>query len=320
MMFSKVALALTLAVTPMAALACDVTLSSGTDLHAAVATNAGRHVCLGPGTYSLGNSTLHVQSGTKLQGLGTTRDAVVLNSTAGRAISVGNNVTLQNFLLNGPGTGSEFGILTYGNDHVLMWGLRIQNFKISVGVHTSTNVDIWDTFMRYNGVPHNGVADPNLWITQSNNVNILYGELRGRADGPGGDGEAAAYSSTNVRIDGLHVVDSGASALYLVDCDYCSVRNATIHRANEWGIDVVQGSDNFVAENNAVYWSNFGGSVFDEVGSVGGTFNGNTFNSNRRRGVGTCNGINVIGSPAGVRQSGNNSNPPGVICQYQPGR
>jgi parallel beta-helix repeat protein len=310
-------IALVFGLLPAIAGACDITVAGGANLHSVVAANAARTICLAAGTYDLGTTTLAVPSGTQLRGTGSDRDAVVLNSAATRAIRVGNRVMLRNFLLNGPGASSEFGVLAYGNDDVILWGLRVRNFGISIGVHTSSNVDIWDTFMSANGNLANGAADPNLWVTGSRDVVVLYGELRGRGNGPGGDGEAAVYRSTNVTIDGLHVVDSGASGIYLVNCDDCAVRNTVIHRANEWGIDVVQGSDRFVAENNAVYWSKFGGSVFDEAGSISGIFRGNTFYQNRQMGVGACNGINVIGEVAAVTQSGNSSDPAGVICKYQ---
>lgn len=302
---------------PFAASACDVTVASGTNLHTVVAANPGKRICLGSGTYNLGATALAVPAATTIEGLGTTRDAVVINSSAPRSIEPGNGVMLKNFLLNGSGPASVFGILSYYRTDLIVWGLRIQNHLISIGVNGSTNVDIWDTFMRYNGDTGNGIADPNVWITDANDVTILYGQVIGRANGPGGDGEVASYNSTSVVIDGLHTVDVGASAMYMVNCDNCRISNTQNDRPGEWGIDVVSGSDNFQANNNRVSWAKFGGAVFDEAGSVGGTFTGNTFQYNRQLGVGACNGINVIGSVAGVSQSGNTSTPAGVICKYK---
>lgn len=301
----------------MPVFACDTILSSGANLRAAAASFAGKKICLNAGTYNLGNTSLDLGVGTTIEGLAPDRNQVKLVSTAEKAIHTANNVMLKNFLLTGGGASSTFGVLSYHNSNVIVWGLRVQNFLISIGVNGSSNVNIWDTFMSDNGNLGNGLADPNLWISDAATVTVLYGEARGRANGPGGDGEIAAYNSTHVTIDGTHVVDSGASAIYLVNCDYCKVSNTTIHRPGEWGIDVVQGSDHFEASNNYVAWANYGGAVFDEAGSVGGSFTGNGFYSNRRRGVGSCNGINVIGSVSGVSQSGNWANPSGIICKYR---
>jgi hypothetical protein len=315
-MMQKMLASLFLLCASFAAHACDITLSSGANLHAAVASYAGKRICLNTGTYNLGSATLDIPAGTRIEGLAASRDAVAINSSATRAIVPGNGVMLKNFLLNGPGASGEFGILSYQRSDLIVWGLRIQNFLISIGVNGSSNVDVWDTFMRYNGNLSNGIADPNVWITDANDVVILYGEVIGRANGPGGDGEVAAYNSTGVVIDGLHTVDVGASAMYMVNCDYCRISNTVTHRPGEWGIDVVSGSDYFQANNNSVWWANFGGAVFDEAGSIGGTFSNNSFNHNRRMGVGACNGINVIGNVTGVSQSGNTSTPAGVICKF----
>lgn len=299
------------------ALACDVTLSSGANLHSAVSIYKGKEICLRGGTYNLGATPLTVPANTEIEGVGTTRDAVVLNSTSQqRGIVTGNNVMLKNFLLNGPGK-YGYGVLVYGNSNVILWSLRVQNFQINIGISLSAHVDVWDTFMRYNGDLSDGLANPNLWINSSDDVVVLYGEAAGRANGPGGDGEVSAHNSTNVDIEGLHVIDSGASAIYYVNCDNCSIVGTVIQRANEWGLDVVQGSDGFEAKNNNVAWSYFGGAVFDEAGSAGGTFTGNVFTSNRQLGVGACNGINVLGNVAGVLSSGNTSSPSGIICKYQ---
>lgn len=298
--------------------ACDVTVSAGGDVRSAVTANAGKKVCLQPGVYSLGGTTLDVPTGTWLEGVGADRDGIVLASSATRALRIHDNVVLKNFALWGPGgDASEFGILSHHNRNQILWGLRISNFLISIGVNGSADVDIWDTFMAENGSRWNGLADPNIWISDARNVTILYGEARGRGNGPSGDGEIAAYNSTGVTIEGTHVNDSGASAIYLVNCDYCRVSNTVIHRPGEWGIDVVDGSDHFVATGNVVKWAGYGGSVFDEAGSVGGVFRNNEFHSNRQRGVGACNGINVIGQVAGVEQSGNYSNRDSVICRFR---
>lgn len=313
----RIVLALTMIGVSNAALGCDVTLSSGANLHSAVSSYSGKHICLGAGTYNLGATPLAVPSGTKIEGIGASRDSVVLNSTSQqRGIITSNNVMLKNFLLNGPGT-YGFGVLAYDDSDVIIWSLRVQNFQINIGVSLSERIDIWDTFMRYNGDLTDGGASPNLWINSSDDVVVLYGEATGRANGPGGDGEVAAHNSTNVIIEGTHVIDSGASAIYYVNCDNCKIVDTFVDRADEWGVDIVQGSDSVEVRNNYIAWSSFGGAVFDEAGSVGGAFTQNVLIKNRQLGVGACNGINVIGNVSGVLNSGNSSSPSGVICKYQ---
>jgi hypothetical protein len=298
--------------------ACDVMLPAGANLHSAVSAYAGKDICLSTGTYDLGSTTLTVPSGTQLIGQGSTREAVAIRSHALRAITVGSNVTLKNFLLDGySGASNEYGILVYQKSNVVIWNLLVQNFLINIGVSGSSTIDIWGTRLRYNGDTANGKADPNLWISASTDVTVLYGQATGRANGPGGDGEVAAHNSSHVVFDGLYSFDSGASAIYYVNCDDCKIANTVIDRAGEWGLDVVQGSDRVIVDGNEISWSNFGGSVFDEAGSVGGAFTNNSFNVNRQMGVGACNGINVIGNVASVAQSGNVSSPAGTICDYQ---
>lgn len=301
------------------AVACNTTLSSGGNIANAVQSNAGGVVCLNPGTYNLGSTSLNMPNGTTLKGLGSNRDAVVVNSTANRAIIAGNNVAFQNFLLSGPGGSyAEFGILTASNTGVQIWGLRIQNFKINIGINGSSGVDVLDTFMRYNGIYGNGIAEPNMWINNASDIYVYYGEALGSNENGNGDGEISSYGSSQVDIYGTHVTNSGASAIYLVNCDYCSVSNTQINSPGEWGIDVVQGSDYFLAYGNYVANARYGGAVFDEAGSLGGEFSTNAFVYNRTGGLGACNGINVIGSVSGVVQSGNSSTPSGIICTFNP--
>lgn len=296
--------------------ACDVTLAAGANIAAAVSSNTGKDICLSPGTYDLGAQGLHMPDGTWLEGMGQTSADVVVRAHGQpqSAISTGASVRLHNFTLTGEhGT---YGVLSYHKTDNLFWSLKIEGFNIGLGVVAGQKIEIWDTFFNANGTPGNGVADPNVWITDSKDVRVLYGALTGRADGPGGDGEFAAYNSSNVQIDGLHVIDSGASAIYLVGCTDCSVKNAVIERPDEWGLDIVNGSTRFVAQGNSVSWAGYGGSVFDASSGSTATYMNNTFNNNRRHGVGSCNGINVKGSLASVTQSGNVSVPTGVICPY----
>ena len=105
------------------------------------------------------------------------------------------------------------------------------------------------------------------------------------------------------------LIDCGASAIYYVNCDDCSIEGTVIHRADEWGLDIVGGSDNFVASNNTVNWSDFGGSIFHEYNSTGGSFTNNTFIDNNQQGVANCNALNVT-------IDGNTASPVPDYCTY----
>ena len=67
-----------------------------------------------------------------------------------------------------------------------------------------------------------------------------------------------------------------------------------------------------MAQYNDIRWSGFGGAVFDEAGSVGGSFIANTFISNGHSG--NCNGVNVIGLTSGVYFFGNYVNTGSAYC------
>ncbi|TDR45827.1 parallel beta helix pectate lyase-like protein [Tahibacter aquaticus] len=249
--------------------------------------------------------------------MGTTRDDVVVESSATRLISIESNTTLQNFTLQ-PTSGHlpEFGVFSYYQSAQTVWGLRLKGSLINLASVGSSDVNVWDTYMSDNGGSPS--ADPNVWITDSTDMEFPWGAVYGEVYHPwgGGDGEIAAYNSTNVRIYGTQVIDSGASAIYLVNCDSCSVENATLLRAAGWGLDVVQGSDNFTAINNLVQQSQYGGSVFDQLYQTGGTYTGNTFIGNNTGGNANCNAINVAGNPAALTLSGNTATPAPLTCVY----
>ncbi|PTL77476.1 right-handed parallel beta-helix repeat-containing protein [Vitiosangium sp. GDMCC 1.1324] len=302
-----------------AALACDYTAVPGQNLQGLLNSTTVTTLCLSPGTYNL-TSTLVVPAGKQLEGTGSTRDLVRIVSSAETILRPSNHTTLKNFAIEGAaGTLPVYGVLSYYENEQIIWGLRIKRTLISIGLNGSTNAHVWDTFMSENGNLSNGSADPNLWITDATNVEILWGEARGRANGPGGDGEIAGYNSQGVKIYGTYVVNSGASAIYLVNCDNCAVENATVTNAGEWGLDIVSGSDNFLAKNNYVAYSRWGGSVYNEKGSVGGQYIGNQFVSNNTSGYGLyCNGINTDSIGTGFVNSGNTVNSGQLVCRPWP--
>lgn len=303
---SRLATTALLSILPLPALAaCDVTLSPWADIQSALNSSSFLSICLNPGVYQLSRQLI-IPPNKSLEGLGNSRDDVALISSADRVISMGNNTMLKGLRIqNAVGTTPGFGVLSYYNSDVLLWGLRIVGMNISIGINGSSDVHVWDTFMSMNG-RNNRIADPNLWITDAQDVEILWGEALGRGNGPGGDGEIAAYNSTAVEIYGTYVTNSGASAIYFVNCDYCSIENTTITNANEWGLDVVSGSDNFTAKNNYISRSRYGGSVFDGVNNLNGKYISNTFMYNNTSGYNRyCNGINYSGSRYSFTAVGN---------------
>jgi hypothetical protein len=289
--------------------ACSVVLSSGANVQAALDNPANSTVCLSPGSYSLA-AQLNVPNGKSLEGGGSTRDDVVLVSSADIAVYLNSNTQIKNLRIqNELGSTPTFGILTYYTQNVIVWGLRVHGATINIGINGSRDIHVWDTFMALNG-RDNGAADPNLWITDAHDIDILWGEALGRNNGPGGDGEIAAYNSTNVSIYGTYVTNSGASAIYLVGCKGCKVENATIVHANEWGLDIVNGTDNFIAKNNRVSGSWYAGSVFSGSGypnvNRNGQYIGNDFRDNNRSRIRQfCNGVAYSGSAFAFTMSGN---------------
>lgn len=293
--------------------ACSVVLSAGANVQAALDNPTHSTICLSSGTYSL-TTQLNVPSGKTLEGSGAVRDDVVLMSSADIAVYLNSNTQIKNLRIqNKPGYTPTFGILTYYTQNIIIWGLRLNGAIINIGINGSRDVHVWDTFMALNG-RDNGAADPNLWITDAHDIEILWGEALGRNNGPGGDGEIAAYNSINVRIYGTYVTNSGASAIYLVACKDCSVENTTIVHANEWGLDIVNGTNNFIAKNNRVSGSWYAGSVFSGSGypsaNINGQYIGNDFRDNNRSGIRQfCNGVAYSGSSSAFTMSGNTGNP-----------
>lgn len=320
---------------PTSVLACDVTLNSGADINAALANY--NVVCLSAGTYN--HSTIYLPEGRTLRSSTGNRNDVTIQGIDGNVVQVtGNSSSVQNVTLRGASRANGYGVLIYGGySGTQIWGVNISNVTTGIGITATTlpppsglgcptdpsqrprQISILDTFVSSSGDPFNGLPDPAIWISCSDNVAINYGEVRGTTNGPGGDGEVAAHHSTYVQISNMNSIDSGASAIYYVNCDNCSVSGVTIHRAGEWGLDIVNGSDNFTASNNTIKWCNWGGSVFDGAGSIGGSFTSNYFENNNVSGFSSyCNGINMSGNPTGVLMSGNVANPAPVYCTPWP--
>lgn len=302
-----------------AASACDTTVAPGQSVQAAL-DGAATVVCLGAGTHSA-SATLTVPAGKTLKGVTADRSGVVVRSSASRAISLASGTTLNNFTLVSATGRPEYGVLTYHAADQIIWGLDISGFLISVGINGSQRVHVWDTYLRNNGVRGDGIAQPNLWISDVQDVEILYGNVYGSGESGSGDGEIACYNSSRVKVYGTYVFNSGASAIYFVNCDSSSIEHATIYEPGEWGLDVVQGCDNFLADGNYVRGARYGGSVFHAAGSVGGVFKNNQFVNNSRGGYSSslgvfCNGINHDGSSSSFSWSvGNTVDTGQLVCK-----
>ncbi|TQV72207.1 right-handed parallel beta-helix repeat-containing protein [Aliikangiella marina] len=322
----KLFIALALSVLSTTAMACDVTVPSGGSITNAVnsLSTSGGKVCLQNGTYFISDFRL-TKDNVHIQGQG--RGQTTVYASGSRGISVrGKNATLSRFSLIGNGgtrASRTFGILSYDTSNVNIWTLDIEQFKISVGVNLSSQVKISNVWANHNGDPNNESAggtsgsDPHIWISKSQFVDVKYGNYYGQADGykPGGDGELAAYDSTFVNFDSTYVWNSGASGIYLVNCDNCSIRNTRVANADGWGLDVVGGSNNFSASGNIVDGARFSAVIFHEDVNGPGVFSNNQFwGSNNYSGVGNCPAINVRGNLTNVTLFGNTNYDSGPIA------
>lgn len=309
---------LSLAVAPRV-FACDVTLPAGSSASLINSTLASANVtCLAKGTYNLGSTTIAVPAGKTLAGATGIRTDVVLNSTATRAMSLANAASVQGLTLSGPGgqTG-EYGILVYQANDTIIWGVAVKNFLINIGLVSSSRSHIWDSDVSLNGIPNDGTAQPNIWISNSPSTDLYYGSVTGRGDKPFGDGEVSCYNSPSLSVNGTQSFDSGTSAFYLVNCDNATVKNTKIYRAGGFGLDIVGGSDNFTASNNTIQWAWYAGSVFENSVNTGGSYQSNAFVSNNVSGDARfCTGIWLNTGYAAPALSGNTASPTALTCYH----
>lgn len=297
---------------------CDNTLKpTGGDIQSALnALGPNKTLCLEKGIYTP-SSTIIMQTGQELRGLATDYEVLTLNqlqikSNADRVISAANNTRIRHVMItnNNAQILPTFGILAHYVDNVTIWSVKLQNIRIGVGLNHSDDSRILNSFFQLTGDGVNGVgnADPAIWVSNSDDVEIKYGQVVGRNNPPHGDGEIGVYDSNNVLVDGVHMNYSGTSALYMVNCDYCTAKNNVISYAQGWGLDIVGGSDHFLAQNNTIRWSLWGGSVFYEYNSIGGEYRDNVFIDNNQSNFGSyCEGINVRSTPQNVTLVNNTS-------------
>jgi|GEM_PF-1025996 len=290
-------------------IACDVVVHPGGSIQGALSGHA-TTICLAPGIHTV-TSGIIIPPGKTLKGQTANRDDAVINamvSNATRVITVSSGTTLYNFTIRGAsGHVPEYGLLIYNASNVSAWGLNISGSLINAGIVASSNIFFGDNVLSNPGIANNKIADPNLWISSSSDVDVWYGALIGRANGPGGDGELSCGQSNRIRVTGTNVVDSGASAIYFVNCVNSSIKNTYISNAGEWGLDIVNGSHYIIAENNYVHTARWGGMVYSKD-NISGAIRNNQFVRNNTSGYRDyCNGINFSGAVS-VTQTGNTVN------------
>ena len=281
--------------------ACNITLNSGDDIQAALNTSGVSSVCLSPGVY-LPTSMIIVGDGQSLIGTGGTADALIV-SAASRVVLLGNNATVGRLSIRGDHTAMpEYGVLVYASSGATAWGLNIQKTLIGLSANYASNISFLSNAISQNGVNGNGVADPSIYIANSTNINIQYGEIYGDSSTGGGDGEISAYDSTGVNVNNMYINWSGAAGVYMVNCDSCSVTNSFIRYTGEYGLDIVGGSHNFVASNNEISNTRYGAAVYESAGGSTAQFSTNTWFQNGTPG---CSGVAVLGDSNNVTMIGN---------------
>lgn len=310
--------------------ACNRTISPGADLQASV-NAAGTVICLNIGTYRIA-TTLTIPAGKTIRGLGSSRENVVIESSidsGGSMVRPGAGTTIQNLtIISAPSKLPTYGVLVYATADVRLWSVHVKKSKINVGLVYATRAKLLDTYLSMPGNPDDGAANPNLWVFQSDDVNVWYGAVWGGGgvgtDSGGalvGDGEIGFYKSTNVGITGTAFFSSGTSAIYFRNCDNCFIKSANVYNAKGFGLDLVadiddpnNGNNNLVVENTSVYNSGYGGAVIRMADSKFVRFAYNNFQNNNRTGHSNCTGINVGGSPANLQLIGNTVSPGPISC------
>lgn len=312
-------------------LACNLTISPGASLSQALNSSA-QVVCLNPGIYKI-SSTIYIPAGKTLEGLGSDRNDVVIESSVPRGSVMmwpRQGATMHNFtLMSGASNLPTYGIYVDAND-VIIWSLLVKKAVINVAFNHASRVKLLDTYLSLPGDPDDHAANPNLWINESADVTIWYGAFYGGQgwgfDANGaltGDGEVGVYRSRRVDITGPNFFHSGTSAFYLRNCDDCSIRKAKIYDAGGFGLDLVDdidnpedGNNNLIIEDNTVTGSVYGAAVIKLTGGNYVRFTGNTFQDNNLGGYSSCSGINVLGGGGTLILESNQVTPAPVSCAY----
>lgn len=300
--------------------ACDWTIGNSSTLNfissMVSSLPSGDTICLRTGTY-IQSATIQLKTGQTLKGLGSSRMDTTIISSADYVVKLSEDAWVYNLDIQGSSIlMPDVGVEAREDDRARIWDLNIENVVDPIHIFYSDDVKIWANWTDNNGA-NNNKPDPSIFAYQSNNLEILYGLYYGASNGQvGGDGEIAIWESDDAWIEGVQVVDSGASSIYFIDCDYCTVKNSTLDGGDGWGLDIMDDSSNFTAIGNTVRNHLNGGSVFDETDNGTGTYTNNSFTNNNTSGTRTCQGINVIGNISNLTLSGNTASPTPIFCAY----
>lgn len=284
---------------------CAAVLSPGADVQQALnRVGASGPVCLTAGSYTASEPIL-LAAGQQLLGLQSAQGRVILRSTAPRIVKLSRaNLVAQMTLQGNSPAVSEFGILVFQQaaSNSIVRNIRIENVKIGVGINDSSNVTLDGVEVANSGIRGDGRADPAIWIIDSAAVSVMRSTLRGEGGRQrSGDGELACYDSSNISVIETRILESGASAIYFVNCDNSLIERSDIESPSEWGLDIVRdqnqsgngtGSDNVVIKDNTVRGAEYGGLVYDRFNQGGQYINNRFENNNQSRNNAFCNGIN----------------------------
>jgi hypothetical protein len=300
--------------------ACGVTVQPGGSIQAAINTGAAV-VCLASGTHSVA-SQLVPRAGQTIRSADTTHPATIVPASGITTFLVNvAGVTIRDMIIDGVAAARpQYGVLVYGGSNTLMERLTINRAIIGLGVSASaSNVEFRDSSIAYagDGQACSGCANPSVWINASSDVRLVHSTFQNNGIGPEGDGEVACYGSPNVVIENSTVQASGASGIYLVNCDHAVVIGNLVNGAKEWGLDIVDtnqpsGSDFGLFQWNTVEYSRNGGAVL--LDSIYDVFTNNTWTSNVQGGSGSCNGVNLRGTTTGFFQLNDTASPWPVRC------
>lgn len=302
--------------------ACSITVAPGQSIHNVV--NAGYStVCLDSGVHDVA-STIYPRAYQTIRSTFATQPATIRPASGISVLYIGTEgVTLKDFVIDSVATGRPvWGVLVAKTNNVLIEGVKIYRAQYSLGVTDgASNVEFRNSEIvdGGDGLACSGCAHPSIWINSASNVRVVKSVLSNNGIGPEGDGELACYNSTDVVVQNSSIVNSGASGMYLVNCDRVVAVGNLVKGSKEWGLDIVSategpGTDYGFFQWNTVEYSRNGGGVLKS--SHFNTFLNNTYNYNRQgpNASGSCNGINKRGPIYNFWQHNDTATPWPVSC------
>lgn len=301
---------------------CTLTVQTGQNIQAAInGASINATICIAAGIHLVG-STIRPKSGQTLRSASSSNRATLRATSNQNLVSVETSgVTVK--WLNLEGTVSArptFGIVGVSASDLLVDSVYITRTLIGFGAtDNSSNVELRASEIAYTGDGLKPGADPAIWINNSNNVRIMKSALLNNGNSPEGDGELACYNTPNLVVHNTTVSNSGASGMYLVNCDYAVVSGNHIVNAGEWGLDLANtgqpsGTDYGLFSWNLIEGSRHGAGVV--WNSLHNTFQSNEYIGNRigPNASGSCNGINRRGNSTGYYFVNDVASPWPVVC------